>query len=988
MKQKLVAALFGLVLSLAPAALGQPAQLWENWGDIQIPPPTQDIDALTVINHKGATINVSTPDLFNTYDTLNFTNQGLLFGNPGFDFETVPANTGFAHPASSFVNEASGLGPNSGVIDCTGAFAFILNPFFLFGNLNGSSRCLIGATNIINSGSINMDASSLIKLDGDNIDLSRGALSMTTPASGGVGNAGLLDGYWGVGTADPFFFLGVGQATPLFPPQLLQNPLFTDQYQVFSRNNQQFVNQLVLANPTAYLNEIGAGTSNQLFQAVFLVNVDPTFVNTVYFSPFEIAVQWQWAATSFPSGVVSTNNYLYLTDDFGEVTNLFLVQDGAAGPQPTYIPGTYSFVQGTPYAGVNPFATVGTPVVPPGNFFDALTFTNQYAAYEAIFAGGTQLTSDVAGGNVTNLPGRIEVTAGKALNLTDARIGALNYLLLKSTNHFVGSPGAFIASPTLDVYLGSTNGVMMVTNVVAPYLNHISGPIELWSARWTNFVNGITNSFHALVVNSRISPTALPVIQTLDLRAPKPPGGTSSIVINDFLNVSSNLVLSAERLTIATNFNNQFTPYGHLDIVTPNILWSTATTNVQFFTNWGIVSALNTMYFGGSRTGPFSSPDLVDASYQTFVNYGAISNQASLIWANYFENDGIIDATSGSISLQKASFALMTNGAFLASGGDINIGADTLFASNHILLAGGALTLSVSGTLDDGSFETNGAFGVTNKNFWAAGNGINLPIPPVSGTLLATTITNTAPDFQLVVNSWGAPDLGPNPAAFSNNTAIGHLILDGRTNSAFQFSGTGAANAIYVDLLDIRGFAAGNVDQLGNFLSLICDPNMKVYFGGALANGQEVAEKLAAVNGGRFIWVSNYNTGFFSSTNLVYGTGVTNRLNYALVTSCDIDSNGDGIPNCLDPSPVPIISSGAVGLKVDITTVPSPAALISWTAFPSSTNSLYTAPVADSTQWELVTNFVYPGMFPGRVMVTDLIKTNAPRFYRVRVGAP
>lgn len=985
MKQKLAAGLFGLVLSLAPAVLGQPAQLWENWGDIQIPPPSSEIDALTVINHKGATFNVSSTAMFNTFDTVNFTNQGLMVGNPGFDFENVPSGTGLARMASSFVNAASGLGPNSGVIDCSGTFAFIITPGFLFGNLTGSSKCIVAATNIVNSGSINMDASSLIKLNGDFIDLSRGALSMTTPAFGGVGNAGLLDGYWGVGTADPNF-PQVGQATPLFPPQLLQNPLFTDTYIVSGRNNLQFFNQLVVPNPTVYVNQIGVGTSNQLTQVVFLANVNPIFVNTVFFSPFEIAVQWQWPATNFPTGIVSTNNYIYLTDDFGEVTNLNLVIDGAAGLQPTYRPATYNFFQGFPYA--NFLATVASPVVPPANLFDFQTFTNQYAAYEALFSGGTQLTSDVAGANVTNLAGRIELAAGKALNLTDSRISALNYLLVRSTNHFVGSPGALIASPTLDIYLGSTNGVMMVSNVVAPYLNHLSGPIELWSARWTNFVNGVTNSFHALVVDSRLSPTTSPVIQTLDLRAPKVENGTSSIVISDFLNVSSNLVLSAERLTIATNVNNPFTPYGHLDIVTPNILWSTATTNVQFFTNWGIIQAENAMYFGGSRSGPFSSTNLVDASYQTFINHGVISNQSSLMWVDHFENNGVIEATSGSIGLMKASFALMTNGAFLAPDGDVFIQSGTLFASNVAVIAGGALTLSVTGTLDDGSFETNGAFGVTNKNFWSAGNGIDLPVAPASGTLLATTITNTAPDFQLVVNTWGAPDLGPDPAAFAKNAAIGHLILDGRTNSAFQFSGTGVANAMYVDLLDIRGFPAINVDQFGNFLSLIADPNMKVYFGGALANGREVAEKLAQVNGGRFIWVSNYNNGFFSSTNMVYGNGTTNRVNYALVTSCDIDSNGNGIPNCQDPSPVPFVSSAAVGLKVDYTTVPTPAALVSWTAFPSSTNSLYTAPVADSTHWELVTNFVYPGMFPGRVMITDLIKTNSPRFYRVRVGAP
>src|SRR5215472_18154890 len=114
MKQKLFTGFMGLALAFAPAAFGQPAQVWENWGIIQFPSQSSQIDALTFINHAGATFNYSGTRVFNSYSTLNFTNQGLMNGTPGFDFETVPENTGFARPAASFVNQASGLGPSSG----------------------------------------------------------------------------------------------------------------------------------------------------------------------------------------------------------------------------------------------------------------------------------------------------------------------------------------------------------------------------------------------------------------------------------------------------------------------------------------------------------------------------------------------------------------------------------------------------------------------------------------------------------------------------------------------------------------------------------------------------------------------------------------------------------------------------------------------------------------------------------------------------------
>ena len=106
----------------------------------------------------------------------------------------------------------------------------------------------------------------------------------------------------------------------------------------------------------------------------------------------------------------------------------------------------------------------------------------------------------MAGQNVTNEPGRIEVTADKYLALPQAQISSVNYILLKATNQFGGSSGAQIAAPYADLYLRSTNGLLNLTNVLVPYLPRPIGVCDLFSARWTNVVAGVTNRFHVLFV--------------------------------------------------------------------------------------------------------------------------------------------------------------------------------------------------------------------------------------------------------------------------------------------------------------------------------------------------------------------------------------------------------------------------------------------------------------------------------------------------------
>jgi hypothetical protein len=540
----------------------------------------------------------------------------------------------------------------------------------------------------------------------------------------------------------------------------------------------------------------------------------------------------------------------------------------------------------------------------------------------------------------------------------------------------------------MDAYLRTTNAVMTVTNLIAPYLNHIEGTCDLWSARWTNTVtdvlgNTVTNAFHVLFVESQFAPVTQPKIQTLWLNVTNFTGASNSLVISDVLNVTSNLTLKADNITITTNPGNIFAPVGQLNILNQNIVWSSAIPSLMNFTNWGIVRAGNAVYFGGSRTQPPYNTNIIDYPYNSFVNHGGITNQATLLWSTFFLNSGIFECGPGSFVLQNGCGVTLTNG-LIDAAGDISLTACSLFVSNHMLLSEGALTLAVTNLLDDGSLASNSADAITNKNFWTAGYGIQLPMHPSQASLLGTTISNAAPDYALVPSQWAGNDLGKTPAGFANNAALGRLILQGNIGCNYEFSPVTGVNALYVDQLQFLDYVATNVDAAGNWLSVFCDPGMTVYYGQALANGNDISEKLSTVNNGRFQWVSNYNTGFYSSTNLIYTDGTTNRLNTSLVTSCDIDSNGNGVPNCMDRDPVPVLSSASLALSVGVTNHPTMGALVSWNAYPNTSNTLLSATTSSSTNWQVVTNFIYSGQFPGRVSVIDPIRTNGLRFYRVR----
>jgi hypothetical protein len=437
--------------------------------------------------------------------------------------------------------------------------------------------------------------------------------------------------------------------------------------------------------------------------------------------------------------------------------------------------------------------------------------------------------------------------------------------------------------------------------------------------------------------------------------------------------------VDATRLTISTNDVHAPTPRGELNFTSGDILWSANLPSLQYLTNFGRISAASSIYLGTSGQTPPWISGTFDSPYQSIVTHGPISSTGCLIWANYFEASSTNDTGIGPLGVQ-ANSAIITNGAFLTTDADITLACGSLLISNQVLEAGRSISLAVTNYLDDGSLS-NSVDGIASPNTWTTGNGLDLLLLPPQASLLATTVTNNAFPNAEVDISWAGADRGPVAAGFGNNAALGRLILDGGLNSSFLISGTTATNALYVDYLEMRDFMT-NFDDSGNLANLQFAPGMKIYYAQLIINGVSWAEKLNGKNGGGLNWVSAY-AGTYSYTNVVYPDGTTNRLNLALVQSCDIDSNGNGIPNCMDPAPVFVPSE--VALAATFTNLPQRSVVLAWNSIPHATNSLFFKPSTTATNWQLLTNYVL-GPVGGRQRVVDPMGVGG-RIYRVQVNA-
>ena len=188
----------------------------------------------------------------------------------------------------------------------------------------------------------------------------------------------------------------------------------------------------------------------------------------------------------------------------------------------------------------------------------------------------------------------------------------------------------------------------------------------------------------------------------------------------------------------------------------------------------------------------------------------------------------------------------------------------------------------------------------------------------------------------------------------------------------FRFSGTGTNNALYVDYIEM-------VNASTNFnTNFLIAPNMTIYF----ANANVPVRKLDGAANGRFRWVQSF-TGPLSSTNITYPSGNTYTFNIALVLSKDLDSDGDGIVNANDPTPVYVAESAVLFLS--LAAAPEPLVELTWRALSYSSNFLEFKAAASTSDWQVLSNFRM-GSYTWPVTITDPITpSNVSRVYRLRV---
>src|SRR6202012_2871570 len=185
----------------------------------------------------------------------------------------------------------------------------------------------------------------------------------------------------------------------------------------------------------------------------------------------------------------------YLTDDYarGASTNA-AVNNG--------LPNNFSFLTSSSPLLANP-VTAGF-----FNVFPAVNVTNPFAYMNGRLLGTTVSTNASITnphGALTNLVGRIQITASNELNLTGVSISGPNYISLVAPHQFDGSAGAAITAPFSDLNLGVTNGFMTVSNLLMANIPQWSGTIQAWSTRWVSVdATGVTNDYRILLVASQL----------------------------------------------------------------------------------------------------------------------------------------------------------------------------------------------------------------------------------------------------------------------------------------------------------------------------------------------------------------------------------------------------------------------------------------------------------------------------------------------------
>lgn len=972
----------GVLALCLPLVAGAAQDTWVNSGTLVNP----TIDATNVINN--GTISTGTSSPFDTSNTRNFTNSGTFSGAIGFRFDNAPRNStgqliGLRKPAANFHNR------NSGVVaaldgSTIGGFA--------------GSLLYVSATNIVNQGTLTVGAGGLMQLTGTNVNLARGgfgALSVDSdpfllgsfndsPANGQFyPDLAVADYYWaqtnasfrlenlispfGIVTTPRHAVQGIFPDISVYFNANVQLSIIPDQVAAIS-NVLRFAS-VVVTNITGDVTNLVV-PSNVVQQAVFVAMpgfpaaIDLSFLpSTQPTNDYESAfLTLSVPMTNVISGVVQDNT-VYFQDtlagetDRGLLTNYLTTLAGQTILR-TSRPRAYILSRLNQGGGLPGNATVGPEFFYAPNFTTNIV-TAQYAAYSGTLDNIVVRPPNIPAGTATNLTGRVEVRSD-SLDLTRARVRGEG-LVAFQTRHLVGSSNAAVDCENLSLELGSTNGFLRVKDITKASVERLRGDVRAWSGVWSNsyslvltnydvstnpvvavpITNTVNVLYHMMVYDLTSLTNILPVaVQQFKLSATNMVMDDDANVVLEFLLKGQSFTLNG-RLNFATNLPNWYTGFAP---------------TLRYFTNNGALTLPNEAHFG----------DDAALNYLGFVNRGFITSFGQNINSVYTEIAGTNTITS---AFNLVGTDAKVDSGNIAAGGDVLLSTATLKFNRALIQSDNRIVLTVTNALLDN--------GPTSSNTLICGDGLMLSAKPATGDLLGTTLRTVAPNFGLVSHYWAGADRGATTAGFSNNVALGRLVLaPNGIGTAFEFLGTGPANGLYVDVLDLS--------QLTDVTEqLLVDPSLTIYYAAARlsftpSGGVSPEQYLENQFGGRLRWVSQY-AGANSSVDVVINGNQTIKVNRALRDSTVIDSDSDGVPNYFDASPfdgVRITSSAR-------STQPA-GFVLNWDAAPNTVYRVDYRTTLSSTVWTtlLMTTNTASVMVPWSVIDTNAV-AGQERYYRV-----
>jgi hypothetical protein len=825
---------------------------------------------------------IFTASPYETAHTLNYTNNtgGSMTGGVGWEFDWGAAVGGPRRWSANFFND------NQAFI--TAVDHPLPNPIS-YPTLTPESYLLVSATNIVNKGTLAAGTAGEIILTGSNVNLTHSQIEIipVTPigsfntANNGTNyspDTGIYDQYWGSnnnytitgsvltgGDVNDFTLANVGNVGPpcgaptnIYIPrenELLEllnptnppvplHPTVSDSVStnsglldVTATNFTQIGVNIYLKSTTTY-----HLATNQFRQAVFVRVATNTIKGDIRFVPsgnttnlFETAaVQLSTVITNVITGYPETD-YIYVVDTLAGGRRLAMLPNFNINPAAdcsgaTFRPTNFLVSRKDPGAFGAGFPGMGKPL--DAFFYDPLSFSNavssgvSVAAYSALV---DNLEAEVpAGSSVTNLPGRVRIYANN-LNLNQTHVRAEGEILIKTTN-LTSSANAIMDCQNLSYDLGTTNSSLNFTNLAPPLVRRLHGPIDMWSGYWTNYIN-VSIDNYVLVTNvtattTNVAPNLVPLVNVLRINLAvfvvDAAGLTNTIpvTVQDLLLHNTNQIIVSDSVTVANTFlldAPRVTLRGDVSLsgVLQNWTYANAPT-LRYFTNDNFLSIPNNAHFGDD--GP--------ANYLAFVNPGTIFAGGQIINSVYLQIGGHNQSYwSGFYAVAQTAQLMNAN---ITASSDIQFFANTLGITNSALSAGGALDFTVTNSLSDG--------GTGPSNLFTCQNGFNMWIPPTTGGLLNTMITDVVLGQDWVDHVWAGQDFGPMTNTVSaNNAVIGSLILYADGSQApgyepvFAFYGATGNNAMYVNNLDLS--------ELTDFANEIyIDPSLTIYFGNAKIN--------------------------------------------------------------------------------------------------------------------------------------------------------